>query len=151
MNGTRNMTTETPPTEPPDGPISQATAPAVSGFRMGRGSAPQAITEHIPTGWQLSAVMSWSLVLGALAVLTMRFGPWAAWLTCGLQMVLIAAVLMRLAWDARVNWIFSLFALLVVALRFGLVLVDRAEYQPELDRFEATPLDPTHVTTAPAD
>jgi hypothetical protein len=95
--------------------------------------------------------MTWSLVLGVLAVLTMHLGPFMAWITCGLQMVLIAAVLMRLAWDARINWIFSLFALVVVAIRFGFVLVDRAEYQPELDRFESTPLDPTHVTTTPAD
>lgn len=145
------MTTDTPPTEPPDGAFSGSPAPAVSGFRNGRFPAPPALTEYVPTGWQLSAVMSWSLVLGVLAVLTMRFGPVMAWITCGLQMVLIAAVLMRLAWDARVNWIFSLFALVVVALRFGFVLIDRAEYQPELDRFESTPLDPTHVTTAPAD
>ena len=143
------MTTDTPPTEPP---VSGAVSPAVSGFRMGR-PAPltPAITEYVPSGWQLSAVMSWLLVLGVLAVLTMRFGPWMAWLTCGLQMVLIAGVLMRLAWDARINWIFGLFALLVVGVRFGLVLVDRTEYQPELDRFESTPLDPTHVTTAHAD
>jgi hypothetical protein len=145
------MTTDTPPTEPPGGTISGTSVPAVSGFRKAPFPASPAITEYVPSGWQLSAVMSWSLVLGVLAVLTMRLGPFMAWITCGLQLVLIAAVLMRLAWDARINWIFSLFALAVVAVRFGLVLVDRAEYQPELDRFESTPLDPTHVTTAPAD
>ena len=145
------MTSDTPPTDFSEGPPSGAVSPALSGFRMGRPPLTPAIAEYVPSGWQLSAVMSWLLVLGVLAVLTMRFGPWMAWLTCGLQMVLIAGVLMRVAWDARINWIFGLFALLVVGVRFGLVLVDRAEYQPEIDRFESTPLDPTHVTTAHAD
>lgn len=144
-------TTPTLPTRPSDAPANNGTLPPVSGIRVGQESTPEPVVANIPSGWHLTAVMSWSLVLGVLAVLTMKFGPWMAWLTCGLQIALIAAVLMRLAWDARVNWIFSLFALVVVAIRFGLVLVDRSEYQPELDRYESTPLDPTHVTTARAD
>ena len=144
-------TTQTLPTTPSDFPASNGTLPPASGFRVGHRPPPEPVLANIPSGWHLAAVMSWSLVLGVLAVLTMKFGPWMAWLTCGLQLALIAGVLMRLAWDARVNWIFGLFGVLVVALRFGLVLVDRAEYQPELDRYESTPLDPTHVTTAPAD
>jgi hypothetical protein len=107
--------------------------------------------KFVPSGWQLSAVLSWLLVLTVVGVLTMRFGPWTAWLTCGLQFTLIVGVFMRVAWDARVNWIFGLFALCMVAIRFGLVLMDRSEYQPELDRFESTPLDPTHVKALPVD
>jgi hypothetical protein len=70
------------------------------------------------------------------------------WIDCGLQIVLIGAVLMRLAWDARVHWLFGGVALVFVTLRLGIVLVDRSEYQPDLDRFESTPIDP-NPRTAP--
>jgi hypothetical protein len=96
----------------------------------------------LPTGWQLSAVTSWLLVLGVMTVLTAKLGSYMPWIDCGLQIGLITFVLMRFAWDVRTHWVFGGVALVFVLFRLGIVLADRVEYQPELDRFEQTPIDP---------
>jgi len=121
---------------------SQTLPSPASGIRRRQAGVTDPVPEHVPSGWQLSAVLSWLLVLGVLGVLTSKFGAWMTWLDYGLQIALIFAVLMRLAWDARVHWLFGGVALVFVGLRLGIVLADRAEYQPDLDRFESTPVDP---------
>jgi hypothetical protein len=129
------------PTEPARSSSSTLPSPA-SGIRRRGAAAPDPLIAKLPTGWQLSAVMSWLLVLGVLGVLTAKLGPYMQWIDYGLQIGLITFVLMRFAWDARTHWVFGGVALVFVMLRLGLVLADRTEYQPDLDRFESTPLDP---------
>jgi hypothetical protein len=143
------MTTEPPESERPTLPGENTTVYA-SGIRLGP-DPPEAVHPRSPSGWQLAAVVSWVLVLAVLGVLTARFGPLLAWGICALQLLLIAGVFMRVAWDRPVNWIFGLVALLLVGMRGGLLMLDRTEYQPEVDRFESTPLDPSHATLPAAD
>jgi hypothetical protein len=143
------MQAEPVPAEPVYSPFSTMPSPA-SGIRRRARPHPESLPGKIPTGWQLSAVTSWLLVLGVLTVLTAKLGSYMPWIDCGLQIGLITFVLMRFAWDARTHWVFGGVALVFVLFRLGIVLADRVEYQPELDRFEQTPIDP-NPRTAPED
>jgi hypothetical protein len=143
------MTTEPPPSERVTLPGENVTVYA-SGIRLGPEPV-LAARPRSPSGWLLAAALSWVLVLAVLGVLTARFGPLLAWGICGLQLLLIAGVFMRVAWDRRVNWIFGLFALVLIGVRGGLLMLDRTEYQPDVDRFESTPLDPSHAALPVAD
>jgi hypothetical protein len=132
------------PTEPREDVRAESASMYPPGIRPGPPHA-TALQPSAPSGWHLAAASSWVLALGVLGALTARVGAWLVWATWGVQMFLIAAVFLRIAWDRRINWLFALFALVLVALRAGAMVLDRTEYQPELDRFEATPLDPSHA------
>jgi hypothetical protein len=144
------MQAEFLPAETVRSPSSTLPSPASGIRRRSDGGPSSQIVGKMPTGWQLSAVTSWLLVLAVLGVLTAKLGSFMPWLECGLQIGLITFVLMRFAWDARTHLVFGGVALVFVVLRLGIVLADRSEYQPDLDRFETTPLDP-NPKAAPED
>ncbi len=122
-----------------------------SGIQLGTRGHAEPARASWPGGWQLSATFSWLLVLSVLGVLVARFAMWLSVATCVVQAALVAFVFMRVLWDRRANYVFGLVALAFIGLRAAAVLLDRAEYQPELDRFEATPLDPGHLAPRASD
>jgi hypothetical protein len=102
-------------------------------------------SREFPSGWSFAVALSWLLVLTVLSVLTARFGPWLTRAAFAAQVLLVAFVFMRAAGDRRVHWLIGFLAVVLLGVRAGLLQLDRAECQPEVDRFESTPLDPSHA------
>jgi len=86
-------------------------------------------------------------VFGALMVLTfltlaaswVDLGAWNLWIAMGIATVkasLVVLFFMHLLYDNRFNALIFVTALAFLTLFISLTLLDRVEYQPDIDRYE---------------
>lgn len=98
---------------------------------------------HVMPAGVLIAVF---LALLALTLLTVAatwvdLGSWNLWIALGIATVkasLVALFFMHLAYDNRFNALVFVVGLAFLALFVSLTLMDRLEYQPDIDRYQET-------------